>query len=729
MAELMYLNQFDPALVESAKRSAADEEFSVIARLVDEARIPSGARVVTRFGDIASLRIQSGVLESLVASEAVTDLEASRCFKQLEDERLGTSNSVREIHVGKEKHCSVDYCRRPADVKSTGRGSVVGVLDWGLDFAFPSFRHADGTTRIAAIWDQRGYDKEKTNRWGYGRIHTADEINNALQSADPYQALNYDPADVDSQDIETGQWQGTHGTHVMHIAAGNEQGGGLPGVAPDADLVFVHLSRTAKVRGGGNLGDSASILEAIDFIFSVAGVRPCAINMSVGAHGGPHDGMTLLEQGIDRSVWLNDGRVVVNSAGNYFTAEAHAQGRIKTGEQDELIFEVPADDPTSSEIELYYESSDRFLVEVIGPHGYSLGVTEPGEDTALIMDSLPIGHMYHRQRQVGSNDRHVDIFLHDHAPAGIWSLKINAQFAEDGRFHAWIERDNGLRPRFISESVSTSGTTGTICNGIYSVTVGAYDPHDPERPLGRFSSAGPTRDGRMKPEIIAPGVRILSAKSTPPAAWPTARFVEKSGTSMAAPHVTGALALMYEACDYPLSISDVRALLFTSATPLSSTRGGPGVEDLHRSGYGFLDIAGAEKLARDWGRLQARPRDSKIASASEDDVDERILKRTDSFPVEDAIVLTSEDFLEQFDDMLYPVLEAKDDHFYEDLDDSLLQAISVLLPANGAQQALNFALALMHEQINEDSTLNDVDSTVGYAPTENQRREQQNVDP
>src|SRR6185503_21178004 len=92
--------------------------------------------------------------------------------------------------------------------------------------------------------------------------------------------------------------------------------------------VFVHLAGTADVLGRTNLGDSVTVLEALDFVFQTAGDRPCVVNMSVGAHGGPHDGSTLVEQGIDRAIWLKSGRAVVNSVGNYFSAGAHTQGRL-----------------------------------------------------------------------------------------------------------------------------------------------------------------------------------------------------------------------------------------------------------------------------------------------------------------------------------------------------------------------------------------------------------------
>jgi len=595
------LGAYDPALAEAARDGDLDEELAVIVRLTDGDALPEGVRVVTRFGDVATLRVRRARVAELAECSAVVAVEASRRLR-LND----TAEDQRASAALMDVEAPDAYARRPPEVAATGRGVVIGVLDWGLDVAHPAFRHPDGTTRLLALWDQRGAGRAgPDNRWGYGRILTAEQIDEALRSADPYRALDYHPGDADEHDRDSGAWKGAHGTHVCDIAAGNGSGGGLAGVAPGADLIFVHLSRTTRVLGPGNLGDSVTVLEALDFVFSVAGDRPCVVNMSVGAHGGPHDGTTLVEQGIDEAVWLRNGRAVVNSAGNYFAARAHAQGRVGSGAEQELRFDVPADDPTDSELEIYYESVDRFTAVVAGPSGAVAARAAPGEDSPLTVDGAVVGHVYHHVRDVTSNDRHVDLFLRPAAPAGVWEIRLAGDVVQDGRYHAWIERDRGLRPRFVAANIAENSTTGTLCNGRFSITVGAYDPHRGDRSMGAFSSAGPTRDGRVKPEIVAPGVAIRAARSTPPADSPDARYTTKSGTSMAAPHVAGTVALMFEAAGRPLEVADTRALLFASADCAPLGRDGLPARDLHRLGYGYLDTAAAERAAREWGRAGA----------------------------------------------------------------------------------------------------------------------------
>jgi len=582
------LHQHDPALAE-ALRHEPEDDLAVVVRLGDPQRLPKGARIITRFGDIATVRIPAEQLEALAECEAVLEIEAVR------DLRIaGPAGLAAEADPS-----SVDG-RRPAGLTETGHGVVLGVVDYGIDFTHPAFRNPDGSTRIRALWDQRSKGGTDGNRWGYGRVLTRTDIDAALASSDPVATLAYDPADSDQRD-RNGKWSGAHGTHVLSIAAGTE-GGAHTGVAPGAELVCVHLARTRPALGRGNLGDSASVLEGLDFLFEQAGARPVVVNMSVGAHGGPHDGSTLVEQGIDQALSTATGRAVVQSAGNYFARGAHTHGTVSADAPTSLPFDVPAGDPTPSEIEVYYSASDRFTAEVVGPDGSVLCRVAPGEDVELRLRDVRIGHAYHVRRK-GAADHHVDVFLDAGVPAGRWALVLHGDTVHTGRFHAWIERDDGGRAlRFPTSVATTETTTGTLCNGKLSIAVGAYAPHPVARPLGSFSSSGPTRDGRPKPDLVAPGVAIVAAQSRRPGDA-GGRSVAKQGTSMAAPHVTGTIALMFEAAGRPLAIAETRALLLRSASAARVTSS----SQLHRVGHGYLDIAGAVAAARSLGT--ARPAD------------------------------------------------------------------------------------------------------------------------
>lgn len=563
-----------------------DEELGAIIRTDPSTSLPEGVRVVSRFGSIATVRYPPSLHEALAQHDGVEVTEPPKPVRLLDDEDGRDACGLR----------TADGQR--GAVGATGRGVIVAAIDWGCDFAHPAFRRSDGTTRLLALWDQRGPASGASNRWGYGRIFETDEIDRALEHADPYQALDYHPADADDPDAE----EGAHGTHVLDIAAGRDTGHGTSGMAPDADLIFVHLDKTTRVLGVGNLGDSVAILEALDFVFSVAGDRPCVVNMSVGAHGGPHDGSTLVEQGVDEAVSQVRGRAVTNSAGNYFGAAAHAEGRIAQGETVELPLEVPQDDATDSEVELFYPLSDRVVVSVIGPDGEVWAEVRIGEEHELASNGISVGRVVHRARHPTSEARHLDLFLFPHAPQGHWRLRLFGEHVEHGHIHGWVERELGPRPHFTGPWASARTTTGTLCNGRLSITVGAYDAHAPDRRVGRFSSAGPTRDGRMKPELVAPGVRICAARSSARGDEPGARYTVKSGTSMAAPHVAGVVALVFESAEQPLEIAETRAILLRSAREPEPLDSFSDPDDVHRLGVGYLDATRAVHSARAWAR-------------------------------------------------------------------------------------------------------------------------------
>lgn len=581
----------DPALYEMME-GPGEDEVEVIIRLRDPDWVPDDVRLVARFGTIATCRLRRDAILKVRADEACASLKAPlyRYVVPEPEIPLSASEAAREYTPRDD--------RRPSSLGVTGRGGVVGVLDWGCDFAHPNFRNEDGTTRLLALWGQRGGPLAGSpHPYGYGTLYTAAAINAALRRADPYKALGYRPP------------VGAHGTHVMDIAAGSGRVGPM-GVAPDADLVFVDMS-TRGTSELANLGDAVTILEAVDFVFKQAGERPCVINMSLGRRGGPKDATTLVVQGLDRAVSAAPGRCIVNSAGNYYQQQSHASGLLRPGETRTLFLEIDEVDRTPNEVEVWYSGRDVFSVEISTPDRRQVGRAALGERGSIQLDGREVCRIYHRAYDPNNGDHLIDIFLFPGSPGGEWELRLTGEDVVDGRYHAWIERDAACArcdARFHRDDANPAYTTGTICNGYRTIAVGAYDSRLPGRPIGAFSSRGPTRDGRQKPDLVAPGVAVLAARSA-------AREVEgespeltrKSGASMAAPHVTGCVALMFEATRRPLSIEETRRLLLSSTDPVTDPD-----FDLRRIGSGYLNVERAAEMARGVANasLAAAPRAS-----------------------------------------------------------------------------------------------------------------------
>lgn len=143
-------------------------------------------------------------------------------------------------------------------------------------------------------------------------------------------------------------------------------------------------------------------------------------------------------------------------------------------------------------------------------------------------------------------------------------------------------------------SVGLSNTINDPGNAALAITVGATHRDAPHTyGVSYFSSKGPTGDGRLKPDLVAPGERITSCatgkklgKAVDPldsSSGGTAYYVDESGTSMAAPHVSGAIAaflsIRREFIGKPL---EVKRILLGTATSLGRER--------YFEGHGLVDL-------------------------------------------------------------------------------------------------------------------------------------------
>jgi subtilisin family serine protease len=584
----------DPALWELLRAEAGTEGDRVLEAVIRLARpgieIPD-VRMVSRFGPIATCRIRARDVIAVRARRDVISLKAPRILSPGFEPPVAPPDPASPAQPG----------LRPTDVRRspefglTGAGVVVAAIDWGVDIDSAAFRwprdaaaanagRTPGATRFLSFWDQR--DQALGPRpapYGYGSVHSRDEIDRALRDPRPYERLGYHPAIADPRG------RGSHGTRTMDIAAGNGEANGPAGIASDADLIFVHLA-DRNTGGLANFGDSVRMLEAVDFICRTAGSQPCVINISAGRLCGPRDGTTLVERAFDELLATTPGRYIVDSAGNYFRWRAHSCGSIEAGETVSLTVVVDPADITLNEVEIWYDGADEFAVR-IDPPGYAGGrPVRLGERSDILVAGRIVGRVYHRAHDPNNGDNHIVAYLDPIGCAGSWTITLEARRVSSGRFHAWIERDDSCRhcqARFAPDDSNPSTTIGSIATSHLPLVIGAYDGHDPDRPVARFSSAGPSTDGRGKPDLVAPGVGVLAARSAPAgASRNSGLLVRGNGTSFATPHVTGAVALCFEAAGDRLSALQIRSLVLGSCDPVA-----PGADPDCRLGQGYLNIS------------------------------------------------------------------------------------------------------------------------------------------
>jgi hypothetical protein len=576
----------DPAVGELLRTQPADQEVEAILRLTDPAaRIP-GVRIVSRFGTIVTCRLPLDRVIETRERDEVASLKAARLL----------APEIPAVFADSELRSRPSDIRRPSNLAYTGRGCVVGFLDWGFAFGNASLRRADGQTRLLALWDQRRNDPRSPNHYGYGTIHDAAHINAALSTTDPYRALGYHPAESDASHI------GAHGSHVVDIAVGNGLGGGPMGLAPDAEIICVHLGTEAL---GANplltLGDSVRVAEGISFIQRSAAGRPFVVSASIGRHGGPHDGTTLLDLLEENLLEKNPNALCVHSAGNYASRNCHAAGNLKRGELRALRLLIDPNDRTPNEVEIWYDGGARLSICMELPDGKQSPWVHLGQRAEVRANGRKVCRVYHRERDPQNNANLIDLFIEPSPPAGEWRLTLRADEAPatGSIFHAWVERDDACgacQARFHPDDADSSVTTSTLANGTRTISVGAVNAHDPARAIAHFSSAGPTRDGRMKPDCVAPGVGVLAARSPWFGEPDTNALARRSGTSMAAPHVSGCAALMLEAGRGQFGDGELREIILSTVD--SSGAG----SEKNRYGHGYLNVeravAAAERTAR-----------------------------------------------------------------------------------------------------------------------------------
>jgi len=434
----------------------------------------------------------------------------------------------------------------------TGKGVIVGAVDTGIDYSHLDFRYdADGdgieeSSRILYILDQTGL---------FNATYTKAEIEGDIGNG-----LGPDEGAVREEDTDG------HGTHVMGIAAGDgsASSAGFVGVAPQAWIISVKTTFY-----------TSDILAGVRYIFDKAADLglPAVVNLSLGGQDGPHDGTSLFEQGLDELA-QGQGRAIVVSAGNEGDQLLHV-GRVLAG--DAYTFSlVPTED--SLNFVLWYPGTSSFTVTVVPPGGAPLSVPSGSSDSA----STPAGNVYVDNASGGTNpnngDKEVLVNLSGLTSQIPWSVTVT-DAGGGGRFDGWITSDNGtILGGDASETVDEPG------NAPHVITVGAFNTKNrwisrageedfsSQYPIGElsyFSSRGPTRDGRRKPEIAAPGAWIASALSTSSPApdyltCPDGVHTLLLGTSMAAPHVTGTVALMLSV-DPTLTSDEIKEKLIQTA--------------------------------------------------------------------------------------------------------------------------------------------------------------------
>lgn len=542
-------------------------KVSVLVQFVGELEelTSAGLEIQTVAGDVVTGSVAFGKLAAVAAVDGVVVVEGSRAMLPELDLAVPESRA-NVVHTGPPGH--------------RGSGVIIGVCDTGVDWRHENFIRGDGTSRVIGIWDQNlapVAGEASPAGFGYGVEYSAMQINAALAGTGTVR--HSDP--------------GAHGTHVAGIAAGDgsaagqgQPAGTFVGLAPEAEIIVVAVGG----GGGRGLGDSARALDAVSYLFQRAAVlnRPVVVNMSLGDNVGPHDGTSLLERGLDNLLG-GQGRAFVKSAGNAGGGGVHADGTVAPGGAQTVSFAISPGDATTETIDIWYEGADRFAFRITEPGGAPSASVAPNTTITLTLANGNRVFVDSRLNDPNNADNRIFLTIERGTAAtieaGTWSFTLTGTQVTNGRFDAWIQRGSQVG-RFVAPHESRRLTISTPGTAVKVITAASYVTRGGGvGSIAGTSSRGPTRDGRPAPVIAAPGETIISVRSAPGGADP---YVGMGGTSMAAPHVTGAIALMFQKNRNltQLQIIDcvtgtARSDSFTTTTPNESW------------GAGKLDVAAA----------------------------------------------------------------------------------------------------------------------------------------
>lgn len=565
-----------------------------------------GCKELARVGDISIAAIPLSKLGALSCGKQVKRIETGRrCSIQMDTTRLVVN--AEKVYTG--EGLSQSY---------TGRGVVVGVQDIGFDLTHPNFYSADMSQyRIKALWDQLSRDTIGSTLY-VGRDYVGRDALLELRH----------PIDGETQ---------THGTHTAGIAAGSgAEGNGdispYRGMACDADLVLVD-----------NAADNASLIDPKDYykftyatdalgfkyIFDYAERmhQPCVINFSEGSSQDFHGYDQLYYELLAKLI--GPGRIIVSSAGNDGARNSYIHknigkeraGAFIMGNGKRFSCTVKSKQTFTFRVSVYDNISSPQIVDIST-------VNVCNAQDSLLTDSLLVGGKKYIWRVLAypnsydTSETAYDFQISSPSKLGD-SPQVSLQVIGRDADIELYRMSGYMFPHSLDPVLdagdcrytifSPSSSPDVICVGSTSYRtqfvnyLGEKKVYDSGQKGIRsaFSAMGPTLDGRIKPDVMAPGQNIISSYSTFFINNPknvnasvksdvrhfeyngrTYAWNANAGTSMSAPVVTGAIALWLQA-DPTLTPADCLEIFAKTCTHYDASLSYP--NNLY--GYGQIDVA------------------------------------------------------------------------------------------------------------------------------------------
>jgi minor extracellular serine protease Vpr len=496
----------------------------------------------------------------------------------------------------------------------SGKGVIYAMIDRGIDWQNNDFRNADGTTRIAYIFDLTDNTgaNASNNPYGAGTIYTQAQINRALQGGTAISERDY-----------LG-----HGTANTAVAAGN--GNNVlkyHGIAPEATIITVKLLNSPTPAYGSTpavpeFQPLNLIPTAIQFVVDKAKElnMPVVMLMDIGSIGGPTDGTSTVSRTIDAAVGNQPGVIFIAAAGDDGSSPNHAEASVPSG--GSLTLKLKKEMAGGLHIDMWYAGADAFDVKIQTPDTSYGPFRAPANNTADFETNLGELAYY----QWGANvlnsagaingKREMAIVLNANSPNGEYSITLIGRTVVNGHFDITMNPsdqaasalnyfENYVVPGSISDYGATRNAVVDTCYVIrtnwISVNGGSYSLTD-QGTLNNIwtgTSIGPTFDGRRAIDVSAPAETIMTAYD-PKSYWASSYFVGNeisdgkglygaAGANSSSNPVTGGIIALMLQLNPKLDAFTVKDILHKSARSDSFTGAVPNTT----WGYGKIDAVNA----------------------------------------------------------------------------------------------------------------------------------------
>ncbi|WP_042275205.1 bile acid germinant receptor pseudoprotease CspC [[Clostridium] dakarense] len=463
-----------------------------------------------------------------------------------------------------------DYIYNHPYLNVSGSGILVAIIDSGIDYLHPDFIRNDGTSKIVSIWDQESNKKSPPEGMIFGSEFSREEINKAIADKDP--SLSVD-------NIGTG-------TMASGIVAGNGRLNSLyKGVAINSELVVVKLRHYEGTYKEGRINYlNTDFLAAIKYVINVSKKveKLLIINLTVADRSKSVIITNLLDTFPELS---SSGIVVVSGAGNEGNTDIHYEGTFRNDKTAQDII-IQVGEQKALDITVAANGPGKIASILISPSGEMSDPVVYSPDIQVYRGTFNLENstfeMFLTYPWIFSGNEELMIRIGNIKP-GIWTLRLYPEFMITGDYDVYLPNKNLMSQdtRFIDPSSYTTITLYGTTEGV--ITVGTYNNKTNSMWIG--SSKGPVKERYTKPDIVAPGVDIIST-------FINQNYAKATGTGVSSSVVSGALALIMEYIGQQSPFA--RRSLFTQVLKtylmLGATKKEIFIYPNSSQGYGILNI-------------------------------------------------------------------------------------------------------------------------------------------